>query len=106
MARGRFAVRAVLQSQTYFLSHVTGLCVKFFVKHFDGRPHYHEKREFTEKPQAGKGRKIAVMFNDGPVFIGVAEAMADQVGVGRKPRLILCSPCAPGSKMRRPWRMQ
>jgi len=42
----------------------------FFVKDFKGRPDYHEKREFPEKPQAGKGRKIAVKFNDGELLTG------------------------------------
>ncbi len=42
----------------------------FFVKDFAGRPEYSESREFPEKPQAGKGRKIAVLFNDGELLTG------------------------------------
>jgi hypothetical protein len=42
----------------------------FFVKDFAGRPEYTESREFPERPQAGKGRKIAVLFNDGELLTG------------------------------------
>ena len=42
----------------------------FFVKDFSGRPDYCEIREFPEKPQAGKGRKITVLFTDGELLTG------------------------------------
>ncbi len=42
----------------------------FFVKNFAGRPEYSESREFPEKPQAGKGRKISILFNDGELLTG------------------------------------
>jgi hypothetical protein len=42
----------------------------FFVKDFAGRPDYTESREFPAAPQAGKGRKIAVLFNDGELLTG------------------------------------
>ena len=42
----------------------------FFVKDFDGRADYSEAKEFPEKPQAAKGRKIAVLFSDGELLTG------------------------------------
>ena len=70
-----------LPGKPIFHIHVTGgdqadevkaedLKAVFFVKDFAGRPEYHEKREFPENPQAGKGRKIAVLFNDGELLTG------------------------------------
>ena len=42
----------------------------FFVKDFGGRPDYSETRVFPAKPQAAKGRKIAVLFIDGELLTG------------------------------------
>jgi hypothetical protein len=42
----------------------------FFVKTFDGRPDYCEGRQFPQKTPTAKGRKIAVLFNDGELLTG------------------------------------
>ena len=42
----------------------------FFVKEFEGRPEYHECREFPDKTPTAKGRKIAVIFKDGELLTG------------------------------------
>ncbi len=42
----------------------------FFVKDFTGRSEYSEVKDFPDRPPAAKGRKIAVLFNDGELLTG------------------------------------
>jgi hypothetical protein len=42
----------------------------FFVKDFSGKPDYSETKVFPERTLASKGRKIAVLFNDGELLTG------------------------------------
>jgi hypothetical protein len=42
----------------------------FFVKDLEGRPDYCEEKQFPEGAPASKGRKIAVLFNDGELLTG------------------------------------
>ena len=42
----------------------------FFVRNFDGNPHYEDKKEFDSAKNL-IGRKIKVMFNDGELMVGV-----------------------------------
>jgi hypothetical protein len=42
----------------------------FFVKDFEGKPQYDEAKVFPEKLPTSKGRKIAVLFNDGELLTG------------------------------------
>ena len=42
----------------------------FFVKDFSGRPDYSEIKDFPQSTPASKGRKIAVLFEDGELLTG------------------------------------
>ena len=42
----------------------------FFVKDFSGKPDYSENKEFPDSTPASKGRKIAVLFEDGELMTG------------------------------------
>ena len=42
----------------------------FFVKDFEGKPDYAEKRTFPQQIPASKGRKIVVVFKDNEVLTG------------------------------------
>jgi len=42
----------------------------FFVKDFEGRADYCESRIFPDRTPTAKGRKIAVLFNDGELVTG------------------------------------
>jgi hypothetical protein len=42
----------------------------FFVKEFGGRPEYNEIKIFPDRPPTSKGRKIAVLFDDGELITG------------------------------------
>ncbi|MFH1313147.1 MAG: hypothetical protein ABIJ00_07930 [Candidatus Eisenbacteria bacterium] len=42
----------------------------FFVKDFSGKPDYSETKKFPDSTPASKGRKIAVLFNDGELLTG------------------------------------
>jgi hypothetical protein len=42
----------------------------FFVKDFSGKPDYSETKEFPDRTPASKGRKIAVLFDDGELLTG------------------------------------
>ena len=49
---------------------VENLKAVFFVKDFTGRPEYSDVKIFPEKLPTSKGRKIAVLFNDGELITG------------------------------------
>jgi hypothetical protein len=49
---------------------VEDLKAVFFVKDFEGRADYSETKRFPGKPPTAKGRKIAVLFDDGELLTG------------------------------------
>jgi hypothetical protein len=49
---------------------VEDLKAVFFVKDFEGRPQYSDVKIFPERLPTSKGRKIAVLFNDGELITG------------------------------------
>jgi hypothetical protein len=64
----------------------------FFVKDFAGRPQYSEVKVFPEKLPTAKGRKIAVLFNDGELLTGFTLAYdAKRPGFFMMPADVMCN---------------